>query len=148
MLKVNSDVFLHIILANILSNALKFSPPGGEVALTAISDAGKAEISVVNRAEKQHRENLVRISKGARGVESRAGTGSETGQGIGSSIVRRFCRLHGIGFSINIGEESSGNYLDVTSRLSVPLAACSELSSGLPHSETVANAELPTPAVD
>lgn len=119
VLRVNADVFLHIILANILSNALKFSPLGGLIRISARKLSTANEVVIINQAERQHLENLTKVQAGSRVIESREGTDHESGQGVGSSIVRRFCQLHGIGFSIDAVVDAHSDYLTVSSRLSI-----------------------------
>lgn len=122
VVRVNADVFLHIILANILSNALKFSPLDSDVCIRATRFNDQGEITITNQAGRQHYANLAKIKAGSVKIASSVGTDHESGQGVGSSIVRRFCRLHGIGFSIDTGKENSNDVLTVISRLTVPLA--------------------------
>lgn len=119
LLRVNADVFLHIILANILSNALKFSPLGGLVRISARKLSASNEVIIINQAERQHLENLAKVKAGSRVIESREGTDQESGQGVGSSIVQRFCLLHGIGFSIDTEVDTRSDYLTVSCRLSI-----------------------------
>jgi len=122
VLNVNADVFLHIILANLLSNAVKFSPMGSEISIVAGQQGDRGDIRISNQAEPQHRQNLNSIIAGARSVDSQTGTDAETGQGLGSGIVRSFCRRNDIGFAIAAADDASTGRLRVTARLSVPLA--------------------------
>ncbi len=90
LLRVNADVFLHIILANILSNALKFSPLGGLVRVSARKLSASNEVIIINQAERQHLENLAKVKAGSRVIESREGTDQESGQESAAALCSVF----------------------------------------------------------
>jgi signal transduction histidine kinase len=86
------------VVANLLSNALRHTPDGGRVALTAIRRPDAVQVSVADTGSGIAAEDLPHIfdrfwrggSPGA-GVPPRAGNGS----GLGLAIARELVRAHG-----------------------------------------------------
>ena len=81
------------IAMNLLSNALKFTPRGGAVTITARGDGRVLEIVVTDTGVGIAREDLTRLGRPfeqAGGSEQR-----QAGSGLGLSLVRAFARLHG-----------------------------------------------------
>jgi two-component system, OmpR family, sensor histidine kinase BaeS len=82
---------LHQVIANLLSNALKFTPPGGLVRLTLSAAAGKARLEVSDtgpgiRPEDQ-RHVFDRLWRGAH-------VGGTAGSGIGLAVAAELARAH------------------------------------------------------
>lgn len=84
------------ILSNLLSNACKFTPPGGEVMVTLAMEEGgrRALISVKDTGVGIAREEIGRIFERFYQVDGSPSRASE-GTGIGLSLVRELVRLHG-----------------------------------------------------
>jgi cell cycle sensor histidine kinase DivJ len=81
------------IALNLLSNALKFTPKGGSVLLTAQARGGMLEIIVADTGVGISAADLVRLGRPfeqAGDADQRSG-----GAGLGLSLVRAFARLHG-----------------------------------------------------
>ncbi|MBO9544912.1 HAMP domain-containing sensor histidine kinase [Caulobacter sp.] len=81
------------IVLNLVSNALKFTPRGGQVTVTAHGYDGVLEIIVADTGVGISPEDLERLGRPyeqAGGVEQRA-----KGTGLGLSLVRAFAKLHG-----------------------------------------------------
>jgi cell cycle sensor histidine kinase DivJ len=81
------------IVLNLVSNALKFTPRGGQVTVTADGHDGEFELVVADTGVGISPEDLERIGRPyeqAGGVDQRA-----KGTGLGLSLVRAFARLHG-----------------------------------------------------
>jgi cell cycle sensor histidine kinase DivJ len=81
------------IVLNLLSNALKFTPRGGQVTVTADGRDGQLELVVTDTGVGISPEDLERLGRPyeqAGGVDQRA-----KGTGLGLSLVRAFARLHG-----------------------------------------------------
>src|SRR5215470_17314386 len=81
------------VLLNLLSNALKFTPEGGKIAVQAAVNDGIAEISVMDTgvgiAPEDHAtvfEEFRQVGTAAKKVE---------GTGLGLAISRKFIELHG-----------------------------------------------------
>lgn len=78
---------LQRIVGNLADNALKFTPPGGEVFLSAVSDGDRVNIEVRDTGIGISGEELPRIfERFYRGERSR----SEPGNGLGLSLARAF----------------------------------------------------------
>jgi signal transduction histidine kinase len=78
--------------ANLLSNALKFSPAGSEVTVRVRGGEREVSLAVVDRGSGVAPEDRQRIF----GRFERGGTpGRSPGTGIGLAVVREFATLHG-----------------------------------------------------
>lgn len=79
------------VVANLLSNALKFTPPGGSVTLSLRRDRGWAVITVVDTGPGIAAEDLPHVfDRFFRGAGVRA-----SGSGIGLTVVRELVEAHG-----------------------------------------------------
>ncbi|MFL5297996.1 MAG: sensor histidine kinase [Phenylobacterium sp.] len=111
------------IAFNLISNALKFTPKGGSVTVTAQAHGETLEIIVADTGVGISREDLQRLGRPfeqAGGAEQR-----QAGSGLGLSLVRAFARLHGGEMTI---ESTVGEGTTVTVRMPIlippqPLAA-------------------------
>jgi two-component system OmpR family sensor kinase len=99
---------LATLIANLLDNALRFTPGGGCVDVAVANDAGRAVLSVI--------DNGPGIPAGARGrvferFYREAGpddASRETGSGLGLSIVRRIADAHGATIELADGPDGKG----------------------------------------
>jgi signal transduction histidine kinase len=83
---------LHQVIENLVSNALKFSPPGGRVKLSVrISDQGQTW-EVRDQGPGIPEAEQVRIFE--RFYRTKAGQ-AKPGTGLGLAIVKHLCRLMG-----------------------------------------------------
>ncbi|MGE5420443.1 MAG: CHASE domain-containing protein [Chloroflexota bacterium] len=93
-LKILADrEMLKAILRNLISNAIKFSNPGGAVKVTAFSEDGGVTISVADSGigiKPEQQENIFDISK----IVSTSGTSGEKGSGLGLILCREFVEIH------------------------------------------------------
>jgi len=81
------------IAMNLLSNAMKFTPRGGSVTISALPDGRVLEIVVMDTGVGIQPEDLDRLGRPfeqAGGSEQR-----QAGSGLGLSLVRAFAKLHG-----------------------------------------------------
>lgn len=106
------------ITLNLLSNALKFTPAGGSVTVSLVTDGRNLELAVSDTGVGVAPEDLKRLGRpfeqaGAQDQKSR-------GTGLGLSLVRAFAELHGGQMSI---ESTLGEGTSVTVRLPVVLEA-------------------------
>lgn len=84
---------LAVILRNLLQNALKFTNPGGEIALSFTETAGRSLLSVRDTGigmDLQLLDNLFRLDK----QNSRLGTASEQGTGLGLVLVKELVKAN------------------------------------------------------
>ncbi len=85
---------IETILRNLISNAIKFTSPGGKITITAESKKKEVVVSVSDNGvgiEKENLEKLFRIDHS----HSTPGTQRETGTGLGLLICKEFVDLHG-----------------------------------------------------
>jgi cell cycle sensor histidine kinase DivJ len=132
------------IVLNLISNALKFTPRGGQVTVTADGYDGVLEIVVADTGVGISPEDLERLGRPyeqAGGPDQRA-----RGTGLGLSLVRAFAKLHGGEMHI---ESRLGAGTSVSVRLPVLLgplkAAAVPPSEPTPEPEAPALSEDPEP---
>jgi signal transduction histidine kinase len=81
-------------IANVMANAIKFTPPGGRIALAAAVTDGSVEIRVRDSGIGMEADALTRIFDLFE--QSEAGAGQiKGGLGIGLSLARQFIEMHG-----------------------------------------------------
>lgn len=80
------------IALNLVSNALKFTPKGGEVVVLAEDVPGGSVLSVADTGIGISPEELTRLS---RAFEQGEAGKKQKGAGLGLSVVRAFAELHG-----------------------------------------------------
>lgn len=81
------------ILRNLISNAIKYTSPGGEIKITAIQIPGNVEVSIIDNGVgilKESIEKLFRIQDS----HSTKGTMKETGTGLGLLLCKEFIEKH------------------------------------------------------
>jgi two-component system OmpR family sensor kinase len=102
---------LRMAVTNLLDNALRYTPAGGEVELAVREDAGGWRVEVSDTGPGLPAEERARVfDRFYRGRDSRA-----PGSGLGLAIVREVARLHG-GVTF-IGDGPGGRGLTVGFRL-------------------------------
>ena len=87
------DMRLHQVLANLLSNAKKASPPGGSIGLRATRERDRVLISVTDQGRGMTAAQQERILESFYQAGTYADQGSQ-GAGLGLSIVKRIVDLH------------------------------------------------------
>jgi signal transduction histidine kinase len=80
------------VFANLLSNALRFTPPGGSITISASEDLDNIRFSVANTGEGIASEHLVHLFEQFYRVP---GQQKESGIGLGLSIVKEIVEAHG-----------------------------------------------------
>jgi cell cycle sensor histidine kinase DivJ len=131
------------IVLNLISNALKFTPRGGQVTVTADGYDGVLEIVVADTGVGISPEDLERLGRPyeqAGGPDQRA-----MGTGLGLSLVRAFAKLHGGEMHI---ESRLGAGTSVSVRMPVllgPLKAAAPPVEPPPEPEAPAASEDPEP---
>jgi signal transduction histidine kinase len=85
---------LHQVLFNLLDNAVRFTPPGGEVVVEAHRVNGRCEVSVSDTGPGIPQEHLPRLFERFYRVDP-ARTRDDGGTGIGLAIARSVVEAHG-----------------------------------------------------
>jgi two-component system, sensor histidine kinase and response regulator len=85
---------LLLILRNLVSNALKFTPNGGEISLSSVFLNSKIKIQISDNGIGINPEKIAKLFK----IETRVsspGTENEPGNGLGLILCREFTQQHG-----------------------------------------------------
>jgi signal transduction histidine kinase len=85
---------LRVVLDNLISNAVKFTPPGGQVRVTVRGRGDEVELSVSDSGVGIPPHELERIFERFYQVEGHL-TRRHGGMGLGLSIVKEVVELHG-----------------------------------------------------
>jgi signal transduction histidine kinase len=114
------------ILANLVSNAIKFTPRGGTIHLRVATENGRAIIEVKDNGpgiDAELRTRLFgRFERGAHGSDTAIG-----GSGLGLSLVKELSEAHG--GSVTASDVPSGGTIF---RVELPLASPTEAMIGKP----------------
>jgi two-component system, OmpR family, sensor histidine kinase BaeS len=105
------------VLANLLENALRHTPPEGQVRVAATADSDHVEIAVTDTGEGIEPSHLPRIFERFYRVE-RARDRASGGSGIGLAIAKALVEAHGG----TIRAESAGLGRGTTVRLQLPVS--------------------------
>jgi signal transduction histidine kinase len=79
---------------NLISNAIKYSPIGGKIALAVTCDGDRVDISVSDQGAGLSPEDLDRLFGRFQRLSAKP-TGGESSTGLGLSIVKRIIDMHG-----------------------------------------------------
>jgi PAS domain S-box-containing protein len=94
-LEVFADAdMLNTIIRNLISNAIKFTPRGGVISVSAVESDGRVNVSVIDTGLGMNQdtiEKLFRIDVS----HSSLGTEKETGSGLGLMLCREFVKKNG-----------------------------------------------------
>lgn len=95
----------HLIVSNLLSNAVAYSPPGTTILCRSAEQNGKVSVSVINRAENLAAEDVpVMFDRFWRKEEARTGGRNV---GLGLSLVKAFADLLGIEVEAALGPDQT-----------------------------------------
>jgi two-component system sensor histidine kinase GlrK len=103
---------LRSIIDNLISNAVKFTPPGGTISVRARAQAGEAIIEVLDSGPgvpPEERESIFNLFFRGRG---KGDSGRVKGSGLGLAIARELVEAHG--GHIAVVAEGSGGHFRVT----------------------------------
>ena len=81
------------VILNVLSNAFKFTPTGGEIAIRVSHDQQNATIAIRDNGEKIPEDKLEQIFERFYQSDSKQ-SGQQTGTGIGLDLARSLVELH------------------------------------------------------
>jgi len=118
-------------IGNVLSNAAKYTPPGGEIRVDTHEEGGRAVITIADNGVGIAAEMLPRVfdlfAQGERTLDR-----SQGGLGVGLAIVKRLIEMHGG----TVGAASDGPGRGARFEIRLPLhrtPAAAALADVLPH---------------
>ena len=85
---------IHQVLFNLVDNAVRFTPPGGEIRVTARPDGARVQVSVTDTGVGIQPEHLPRVFERFYRVDP-ARSRDDGGTGIGLAIARSIVEAHG-----------------------------------------------------
>jgi PAS domain S-box-containing protein len=112
------------VLVNILDNAARYTPDGGEIWLSAVQTGGRAEIRVRDNGRGLERESIDRVFDLFMQVDPTRGS-ALGGLGVGLALARRVVELHGGAIHATSGGLGKGSEFVVR----LPLVHCPAQSS-------------------
>jgi len=112
-LEVNSDrKIINLIIHNLISNALKYSNPKGEVQISAITGAGNVELSITDNGIGIADNILPYIMDVSRPITT-MGTASEKGSGLGLTICNELSKIIGAQLKVE-SKKNAGTTVTLT----------------------------------
>ena len=131
---------LQQVFSNLVSNAVKFTPPGGTIEVTVAGVDGRAEVTVRDSGAGIEPTFLPHVFDRFRQADAST-TRAQGGLGLGLAIVQQLVQLHGG----SVRAESAGRNHGSTFSVTLPLVAVPELAvEGDAGTTTTSWAELPT----
>jgi CheY-like chemotaxis protein/two-component sensor histidine kinase len=125
------------VVANLLTNSAKYTPPHGHVQLSLASEGGEATLSVADDGEGITPELLPRVfdlfSQGERKADRPQG-----GLGLGLALVRSLVQLHGGSVDVSSPGRGGGSIFTVKLPLKIELPALSR-QPALPQAAPLAD---------
>ena len=107
------ESLLETLLQNLLDNANKYTPKGGEVVVTVGSEKGKAFVLVedsgpgIGIADREYVfDRFYRVGNDTNSTAN--GSGSGSGSGLGLSIVAHIVQLHNARIGLSSSRYASG----------------------------------------
>ncbi len=85
---------IDIVIRNLISNAIKFSHPGGDIRVSAVRKDKEVEVCIHDQGMGLSKEDIHKILKEKEKMESRPGTRKEKGTGLGLVVVKEFIQLN------------------------------------------------------
>lgn len=108
---------LQQVVWNLLTNAVKFTPAGGQITVELIQQQNQAQIQIIDTGKGIHSDFLPYVFEHFRQQDG-ATTRKFGGLGLGLAIVRQIVELHGG----TVGVNSSGEGQGATFTVCIPLA--------------------------
>lgn len=132
------------VFSNVLNNAIKYTPPGGRIALRATAEGGTVEVEVKDNGIGIPPEMASRVfDLFVQGPQ--AASAGQGGLGIGLSLVRKLVELHG--GLVTLASTGAGEGTAV--RVTLPVAAAEAAQAdGAPEGPAAASASRRVLVVD
>ncbi|RXK83903.1 tetratricopeptide repeat-containing sensor histidine kinase [Filimonas effusa] len=124
--RIHADIDqLRILLQNIITNAIKFTMPGGSIVIRTSGDKERVNISIKDNGIGMAADKVDRLFHDVGKNISTYGTGRERGIGIGLMLVDKFVQMNDGSISVNSKEGEGTEFI-----ISFPAGnagSCSEL---------------------
>ncbi len=92
---VKGDIeMLKTVIRNLVSNAIKYSYPGGNIQITSTEKTGNVTVSIADQGTGMTKEEQDLAFSGEGGL-TKKGTAAESGTGLGLRLCLEFVHLHG-----------------------------------------------------
>ena len=85
---------IRLVLRNLISNAVKFTPENGSISITSLKNNDKIEVSVTDNGIGMSKENLGKLFKNTSHFSSH-GTSGEKGTGLGLLLCKEMIEKNG-----------------------------------------------------
>ncbi len=95
-----NDTLLAVLLRNLADNALRYSPPGAQVLVRLAAGDGRVRLTVADSGPGLAEADLARLGERFFRVLDAGHSASQSGSGLGWSIVRRIAAAHGAGVRV------------------------------------------------
>jgi two-component system OmpR family sensor kinase len=99
---------LAMLLANLLDNALRYTPEGGRIDVAIDDDGGRAVLAVIDTGPGIPAGDRARVFERFHRGTSASGADAPGGSGLGLSIVRRIADAHGATVALDDGPDGRG----------------------------------------
>jgi two-component system, OmpR family, sensor kinase len=99
---------LSMLLANLLDNALRYTPEGGRIDVAIDDEAGQAVLSVADTGPGIPLHERERVFDRFHRGSDAAGADHRNGSGLGLSIVKRIVDAHGATITLDTGPDARG----------------------------------------
>jgi signal transduction histidine kinase len=104
-------IMMETIFRNLISNAIKFSNPGGNISISLVEEKEMVKIKVSDQGIGMSPEQIHNVQ--VNGGYSRRGTANEKGAGMGLTLVREFTHAHKGSLAIR-SEPGKGSTFEVS----------------------------------
>jgi signal transduction histidine kinase len=88
------QAMIHTVFRNLISNAIKFTEPGGEITISAIEKTGELTVTVRDSGIGISKANIEKLFRPDE-TYSTPGTNNEKGTGLGLILCKEFIQKHG-----------------------------------------------------
>lgn len=101
---------LGVLVGNLIENAIKYTPDGGQVGVSVADGGDRAVLQIANSGQGVPAADRERLFERFYRPDGQ----SESGAGLGLSIVRRICELHGAKIDLQGGPDGCGLVVEIT----------------------------------